>query len=108
MNPTLIAVLVLGTLIIIAAIAFGLYKLGFTVNKVKAKLPVVEIEASRDKPPPAEASPAQTGPEIRQRAKDGGVITGSGITAPADSAAEIDQQAAGEKSKIDDSPIKLT
>jgi hypothetical protein len=106
MNPVLIAALILVAVIIVMA-AFALYKAGFKVDKIKAKLPVVEMEASR----PVEDSDAEdeeAGPKIRQRAKEGGTISESGITAPAESSAEIDQQATGEKSKIDDSPIKLT
>jgi len=108
MSPTLMTILVLGILIIITAIAFALYKAGFTVSKLKFKLGLVEAEASRDRPSRGEEAVSPTGSRIRQRATEGGVIKESGITAPADSAAEIDQQAKGEKSKIDDSPIKLT
>lgn len=109
MSPTLIAVLILAVLIIIAVIAFALYKAGFTLDKLKVKLGMVEAEASRgDKSRPDKKPAPPIGPKIRQQAKEGGVITESGIAAPADSAAEIDQQAQGEKSKIDDSPIKLT
>lgn len=109
MSPTLITVLVLGVLIIIAAIAFALYKAGFTLDKLKVKLGMVEVEASRDKPTPdaKEAAPPAR-PRIRVRATEGGGIKKSGITAPADSATEIDQQAKGEASRIDDSPIKIT
>ena len=108
MNPTLIPVLVLGIFIIISAVAFALYKAGFTVNKLKVKFGLVEVEAGRSKPTPDKKAASSTGPKIRQRATEGGVIKESGITAPANSAAEIGQQAKGEKSKIDDSPIKLT
>lgn len=108
MSPTLITILVLVVLIIIAAIAFALYKAGFTLDKLKVKLGMVEMEASRDKPPPDRKGAPPTGPKIRQRATEGGGIKKSGITVPADSAAEIDQQTRDEKSKIDDSPIKLT
>jgi hypothetical protein len=110
MSPTLITVLVLGVLIIIAVIAFALYKTGFTLDKLKVKLGMVEAEASR-KPktiPDTKEAALPTGTKIRRRVTEGGSIKKSGITAPADSAAEIDEQAKGKKSKIDDSPIKLT
>lgn len=103
MNPILIVIVLA---IAVGVIAFALYKLGFSVNKLKVKFGLVEVEAGR-KPANDKASPL-TGPKIDQRATAGGVIEESGITAPADSAAEITQQAKGEKSKIDDSPIKLT
>ena len=107
MSPTVITVLVLGVLII-AAIAFALYKAGFTLDKLKVKLGMVEVEASRKPTPDAKEAAPPAGPKIHQRATEGGGIEKSGITAPADSAAEIDQQAKGKGSKIDDSPIKLT
>lgn len=111
MNPTLIAILVLGIIIVVAAIAFALYKIGFSVDKLKVKLGLVEVEASREKlktTPDAKVPARPAGMRIRQQATEGGIIKKSGITAPADSAAKVDQQAKGEKSKIDDSPIKLT
>jgi hypothetical protein len=107
MSPTLIAVLILGALIIIVMIAFALYKAGFTLDKLKVKLGMVEAEASRKKPSSGKKAAPPTGPKIRQQTKEGGVITKSGITAPATSAAEIDQQAQGKESKIGESPIKL-
>jgi hypothetical protein len=108
MNPTVVLALVLGV-VIIAVVAYMLFRAGFRVDKIKAKLPMMEMEASRTTTT-AETSPDKTeaSPKIRQQASEGGVITESGITAPADSDAEIDQKAKGEKSKIDDSPIKLT
>jgi hypothetical protein len=102
-NLTLLVILVA---VAIAAIAFALYKAGFGVEKLKVKLGIVEVEAGRDKSMAAKPSPP-TGAQIRQRAEEGAIIIKSGITAPADAAAKITQQAKGEKSKIDDSPIKL-
>jgi hypothetical protein len=107
MSLTLIIVLVLGVVIIIAGAAFVLYKAGFSVDKIRAKFGPVEVEASRTKPPTTPAT-KEVGPSIHQQAEEGGVITESGITAPANSIAEIEQRAKGQKSKIDDSPIKLT
>jgi hypothetical protein len=108
MSPIVIVALVLGV-VIIAVVAYMLFRAGFRVDKIKAKLPIMEMEASRT-PTTAETSVDETEAslKIRQQASEGGVITESGITAPADSDAEIDQKAKGEKSKIDDSPIKLT
>ncbi len=114
MSQTTIVVLVLvGLIIIIALIAWGIYKAGFRATKVTVKTGVLEAEMERPPSQPegvglqAEPGPP-TGPKIHQRASDGGAITQSGITAPANAAAEIDQQAKGPESKIDDSPIKLT
>jgi hypothetical protein len=108
MSTISIVVLVLGLLIVIVLIALALYKTGFTVKSLKVKVGPVEAEASRDKPAPDEALDSPGGARITQRAQEGGEITQSGITAPADSEAQIEQQAKGTKSKIDDSPIKLT
>lgn len=108
MSLTLIAVLILGAAIVVALIALVLYKIGFRVDKIKAKLPVFDVEASRKTRHAAAETGPHSGPTVRQRAIEGGVIEQSGVTAPAGAAAEIDQQAAGEGSKIDDSPIKLT
>jgi len=103
MNPILIILLLV---IAIAAIAFALYKLGFSVDKFKVKLGILDVEASREKPTSDEKAISPTGPNIRQRVNDG-EISKSSITAPASSDAEIDQQAKNQ-GRIDDSPIKLT
>jgi len=107
MSLTIIIVLVLAIVIIIAVIASALHKAGFSVDKIKAKLLMVEMEASRTKPSTPPDTTA-TGPSIRQQAEDGGAITASGITVPADSAATVDQEARGKGSKIDESPIEIT
>ena len=108
MNPILIVILVVVALAVIAAIAFGLYKAGFTVDKLKVKLGLVEAEASRKKSATKEEKVPTAGPQIEQQAEEGGAIRRSGITTPADAAAKVKQRAKGEKSKIDDSPIKIT
>lgn len=110
LTTLIIIVLVVGVLLI-AGLAWGTYKAGFRVKKATVKTPVFEAEMERK--PTDEAAPPSppivpTGPDIRQQASDGGAIKESGITAPASSAAKIDQQARGKDSEIDDSPIKLT
>ncbi len=113
MDSSLITLLVIVVLLVIAGLALAVYKAGFRAKKVTVKTPVFEAEMERspsDQPETAatiSASP-QVGPKISQRATEGGAVTQSGITAPADSSADIDQQAKGQGSKIDDSPIKLT
>jgi Tfp pilus assembly protein PilE len=107
MSPILVVAIIVGIAIIIAVIAYAPYRAGFRVDKIKAKLPMLEMEASRttDK---TKTDAKNATPKIHQEAIEGGAISKSGITAPADSDAEIDQKAKGEKSKIDDSPIRLT
>ncbi|MBN1220408.1 MAG: hypothetical protein JXM69_15885 [Anaerolineae bacterium] len=104
---TIIIIVVLAVIVIALAV-WGLGKAGFKVEKIKAILPgVLEMEASRpQKDATNQATPAETHPQVRQSAK-GGKIIQSGITAPADANAEIDQQAT-DKGEINDSPIKLT
>lgn len=111
MSPVLTIGLIIGAIVILViVIAFAFYKAGFSVDKIKAKLPMFEMEASRkkDEATQTDNTAPVAGPKISQRAEDGGAISGSGISAPADAAADIDQQAKGQKSKIDDSPINLT
>jgi len=98
--------------IAIGLIAFVLYQLGFSVNKLKIKLGLIEIEADRKavggrKPSENSAPESPAGTKVEQRAARGGVIEKSGISAPANADAQITQHATGQKSKIDDSPIKL-
>jgi hypothetical protein len=108
----MILLVLLGLALLIAVIAWGIYKTGFRATKMTVKTGLLEAEMERAPGDPTAATqpapPPPAGPKVRQRAGDGGAITASGISAPADSAADIDQQAKGEGSQIDDSPINLT
>lgn len=114
MSPTLITVLVLGVLIIIAAIAFALYKAGFRPTEIKVKTGPVEAKMERTSVQPSgsdkETLPAEPAApaQFSQEATSGGVIRKSGIETPADSPAGAAQKAEGEGSRVDDSQIKLT
>jgi hypothetical protein len=110
MNPTWVVVLVLAVLAVLAVIAVvarALYKAGFRLEKFKVKAGIVEAEASRTASTPLPDA-AKDGPKVTQEALESAEIIRSGISAPAGSSAEIAQQARGDKSKIEDSPIKLT
>ncbi|MBN1991390.1 MAG: hypothetical protein JW953_01710 [Anaerolineae bacterium] len=107
MSFTLIIIMVVALLIIlIAGVAWLVYRAGFRVTGAKVKTPVLEADLAR---PPAGVStaPAPAGPVITQKAGEAGKITKSGISAPADAAAHIEQQAT-DKGQINDSPINLT
>jgi len=106
-NPIWIVVLVLAIVTLIVIVAWVLYKLGFRLDKLKAKLGIVEIETSRTASKTA-SNIQESGTNVTQKASEGAEIIRSGISAPADSSAKVAQQAQGEKSKIEDSPIKLT
>jgi hypothetical protein len=103
-DPVLLIILLI---IAVAAIAFALFKLGFSVDKLKLKLGIIEAEASREKPAVGKQPTASIGPKIDQQALQGGKISQSGIKAPAESSARIKQRAEGEKSEIDESPIEI-
>ena len=106
--------ILIGLVVLIAVIAWAIHKAGFRATKMTVKTGLVEAEMERTPgkttpvATPPEQPPPPTGPQVQQRATDGGAIIDSGITAPADSVADIDQQAKGEGSQIDDSPINLT
>ena len=107
MNPLLIVAVIL-VIAIIGVVAYALYKARFRVDKITAKIPgVVDVQASRAEEETApDAQDAKL--KISQEAEDGGTISKSGITAPAEAKADIAQRAAGEEAEINDSPIELT
>ncbi|MCK6628371.1 MAG: hypothetical protein L6R45_24750 [Anaerolineae bacterium] len=108
---TLLIIALVVVVLVIAGLAWGAYRAGFRVKKARVKTPVFEAEMERqpfDTVSPPTPSTTPTGPDIRQQATAGGAIKESGITAPADSAAKISQQAKDQDSEIDNSPIKLT
>jgi hypothetical protein len=108
---TLIIIALVVVMLLIAGLTWGTHKAGFRVKKATVKTPIFEAEMERkptDEIEKPAAGPAPTGPDIHQLASGGGVITESGITAPADSTAKIEQQAKDKGSEIDSSPIKLT
>lgn len=111
-QTTIIPLVLIGLALLIAVIAWGIYKAGFRATRMKVKTGLLEAEMERTPGQPLPtadpAPPPPAGPKVRQRAGAGGAITDSGITAPAASAADIDQEAKGEGSRIDDSPINLT
>jgi hypothetical protein len=100
--------LAIGLVFIVAIIAVVLYRCGFRVKDIKAKLGILEIGAEREKRTPQQAPKGRLLPrtEVKQRAENGGQIEDSGITAPARSGAKITQEA--KDGEIDSSPIKLT
>jgi hypothetical protein len=111
MSPTLITVLVLGVLIIIAAIAFALYKAGFRPTEINVKTGPLEAKMERT---PAQPSDKETPPAepavpvpFSQEAISGSVIRKTSIKAPADSPASASQKAEDD-SLLDDVHIKLT
>jgi len=109
MDSTTVILIVVGIIVLIAIIAWLLYKAGFKVKEVTAKAGPLEAKMER----PGTSNPAKAGgtpagrTEVSQKAGDGGVIRKSGISAPAQSNARVDQQSKGEGSRIDDSPIEL-
>jgi hypothetical protein len=97
-------------LVVVAGVAFALYKAKFRVDKIKTGVPgVIEMEATRQPtdPPAAAGFPPAPRITVEQTVATGGKIEKSGISAPADASAQINQQAA-DKGQINDSPINLT
>ena len=109
MDPTTVSLIVIIVIVVVAVIAWLLYKAGFKTKELTVKAGMVEAkmerETGKDSPQP-QTPPART--EVRQTAGDGGVIRKSGISAPAQGNAQINQESTGEGSRIDDSPINLT
>lgn len=109
MNPTVALILGgIAVVIIIAIIAWLLFKAGFKPKELTVKAGPVEAKMERDTgaaPPPATAHPPRA--EARQQASDGGQIDNSNITLPADSGAKASQKAEGTGSSISNSDIKI-
>ena len=109
MNFATVTLIVVGVVVVIAVIVWLLNKAGFKVKEVTAK--AGPLEAKMERATGEDVSKAGTPTsriEVSQKAGEGGVIRKSGISAPTQSNAQIDQQSKGEGSCIDDSPIKLS
>ncbi len=109
MNSVAVVSIVVGIIVIVVAIiAWLLYKAGFKVKEIKAKAGPLEATMKRkpdEKPSKAKGPTSRV--EVSQEASGGGVIRESGISAPGQSNAQIKQHSNGKRSRIDDSPIKL-
>lgn len=109
MNPVIL--LIISAVVVVVLVSVAAYLLGFRLTKLKAKLGIVEAEMTRKPASGMEGSGKDASqPEshsFSQKATDGGVIRKSSIEAPASSSANASQRAAGEKSRIDDSHIKI-
>ncbi|RLC98655.1 MAG: hypothetical protein DRI77_04535 [Chloroflexi bacterium] len=111
MNSVAVVLIVVGFIIvvIVAVVAWLLYKAGFKVTEVTTKTGPLEAKMKRnpdEKPSKAESPTSRV--EVYQKAGRGGVICESGISAPGQSNARIEQHSNGKGSRIDDSPIKLS
>jgi hypothetical protein len=110
MDSSLITLLVIVVLLVIAGLAYAVYKAGFRAKKVTVKTPVFEAEMERKATDDSPAAPTSTQPapaQFTQQATDGGVITKARIQAPADTSTSAHQKAEGEGSRLDDAQIKL-
>lgn len=112
MTPTLITIIVLVVIVVIAGLAFAIYKAGFRATEVEFTTGLLKTKMTRT-PPDAENKAEETAQvpspptQARQTAADGGVVRKSRISAPADSGADLSQEATGEGSEIDGSTIEL-
>ena len=112
MDPLTIVLLILVGIVIVAIIAWLIYKAGFRVGEITLKTCLLEAKMKRK--PTGERRAAsqarQQAPprtEATQEASAGGQIIDTTITAPADSGAKLKQTAEGEGSKIEGSHIKV-
>ena len=107
MNPDTIALIVIAAVVIVAVVAWILYKLGFRVKELTAKAGPLEAKMQRDQDTAKKAGTPLHRTEAAQDAVDGGQIKDSHIRAPADAAAKLTQKAAGPGSSITGSDIEL-
>jgi hypothetical protein len=90
-SPITIIILVLGILIIVAVVAFALYKAGFKVDKIKAMLPgVMEMEASRPQSPAS--SPAQAADQANAPAPQEGIVISGNVQKGREHKIEVGRQ----------------
>lgn len=98
--------------LIIAAVAFFVYKAGFRWTEAEINTGLFKgkaVRSSTDTATELSTKPATpSGTKARQTAEDGGKVTNSTIKAPADSGADLGQEAKGRGSRIDDSTIGLS
>ena len=107
MNPTAITLIVIGVIVVVAAVAWILYRLGFKAKEITVKAGPVEAKMEREADTPDKPTLPKPRTEATQEAVQGGRIKDSNIRAPADSGAKLKQKAAGEGSSISDSDIQL-
>ena len=107
MNLTAVTLVIVSIIIIIAVIAWLLYKANFKPKEITVKAGVVEAKMERDTGvnPKAETSTPRT--EATQEATAGGRIKDATINAPAESGARLKQKAEGDGSSITGSNIEL-
>jgi len=111
MSLPIIIALILVVLLIIAALAFALYKAQFRVKEITAKAGPLEMKMERA---PATNSAQETSPagpalaaQFSQEATDGGVIEKATIEASADAPASATQKAEGPGSRLVEVDIKI-
>ncbi|PID85934.1 MAG: hypothetical protein CSB13_05555 [Chloroflexi bacterium] len=112
MNPAMTLISIVILLVMIGGAAYLLYRSGFRLTKLKAKLGIVDAEIERIPPPDHETtkenedvntSPAQ----FIQKATDGGTIEKARIKGKADSGARAEQRASGKGSRLHDVKIDI-
>ena len=98
-------------IVLIAGMAWLLYKLKFRFTEFKVKPPFFELIMKREPhKTPSELQPItreNNSSSATQEASFGGVIADSTIELPADAEAKARQKAKGEKSQIKNSHIKM-
>lgn len=107
MNSAVVTLIVVGVVVIIAVVAWLLYKANFKAKEIKIKTGVADF--TLDRKPGTETpntAPAAPRTEATQEAIDRGRIEGASIKAPAESGARLSQKAEGESS-ITNSTIEL-
>lgn len=107
MNPTVITLTVVGIIIIIAAIAWFLYKANFRAKEITMKVGPLEAKMERESKTDPKTGIEKQHTEASQEATDGGRIKDTTIKAPAESGAKLKQKAEGEGSSITNSGIEL-
>jgi hypothetical protein len=108
MNPTAVALTIMVVAVVIAVIAWLIYKAGFKPKEITVKTGLVEAKMERETGSDAKPETPRPRTEATQEALEKGRIKDSKIKAPAESGAKLKQKAEGEGSSIAGSDIELS
>lgn len=107
MNATLLILAGIILLVVIATIAWLLYRANFRPKEITVKTGILEAKMERENETPPKPEVIKRRTEASQTVSDGAQIIDSNIKAPAQSGAKLKQDAKGKGSEISGSDIEL-